>query len=202
MNSPNQEASKAPTWLDKIGVCSAIGIILLDLDLIYEQTFLTWAEGDQMVGFSIAHILGPLILLLYAISLVFLAGVLLFPFQSWLTKRPPPKINWAVVLIVIAGYCLNFTPYRFWRRATIAVKGPGPHAAQELVYAAHDGDKSTVDLLLKHGVPVDISNKGSTALAGACAGSQREMARFLLAKGANIRLAPECREFLADIDLH
>jgi hypothetical protein len=54
-----------------------------------------------------------------------------------------------------------------------------------------------VELLLNGGVPVDMLNGSSTALNGACAGGQIEIARFLLAKGANLSRAPDCREMLS-----
>jgi hypothetical protein len=60
----NHETSQVPRWLVRIGQVALPGTVLLAVDLIYEQTFLTWAHGAQMVGFAVSHLLGPLILLL------------------------------------------------------------------------------------------------------------------------------------------
>jgi hypothetical protein len=191
-----QESDQVPRWLSNLGKFAAVGIALLALDLVYEQTLLTWKEGNQMVGFSLTHILGPLLLLPILAGAIFILGMLLLVFLRWLRHRPWPKVNWVPVFVVTLGPCIAFIPYGFWKRATIGVMGPGPNAAQFLVYAAHDGDRPTVDLLLNHGVPVDISNRGSTALNGACAGGQLEMAHFLLSKGADVSRAPDCEGFL------
>ena len=64
-------------------------------------------------------------------------------------------------------------------------------AAQFLVWAAHDGDRSMVELLLSRGVSIDEPNGDSTALNGACAGGQTDLARFLVSRGADTPALPE-----------
>ena len=192
------ETSQLPKWLVKLGQFALPGTVLLAVDLIYEQTLLTWSQGEQMVGFSLSHLLGPLLLLSLAMCYAFLLGVCLLVLLRLLQRRQVPQIPWALVIILSISLCVTYIPYRVWKHVTITLKGPGPQAAQSLVYAAHDGDRAAVELLLNHGVSVDIDNHGSTALNGACAGGQLGIARFLLSKGADIRRAPNCKDLSLD----
>jgi hypothetical protein len=198
----NPEESPIPRWL-VLGRIALPGTVLLALDRIYEQTFLTWSQGEQMVGFSVSHLLGPLVLLAFLsviIGHVFLFAVCLVAVSRRLQHREVPRIHWALAVTLLVSVCILYIPYSVWKRATIAVRGPGPHAAQLLVYAAHDGDRSTVELLLNRGVSVDTLNGSSTALNGACAGGQIEIARFLLSKGADVSRARDCRKVLSLLD--
>ncbi len=186
--------------LNGLGMLAVFSIGLIALDLVYEQTFLTWADGIQNVGFALLHVLGPLVLVPFVLAFLsgcaFLIWVILLVFVRRHHNRPSPEISWTLVILVILEACACFAPYRFWERAIIVAKGPGPHAAQFLVWAAADGDRPTVSLLLNRGVPVDILNDTSTALNTACAGGQAEIARLLLSKGADVNRAPDCRRFL------
>ena len=180
-------------WLVKLGRLALPGTVFLALDLVYEQTLLTWSNGE-MVGFAVSHFIGPLLLLSVVMPYAFLLGVCLLVLLRWLQHRQLPPIPRALMLTLSMSLCVTYVPYRVWKHTTITLKGPGPKAAQSPVYAAHDGDRHTVELLLIHAVPVDIDNRGSTALNGACAGGQVEIARFLLSRGADIGRAPECKD--------
>lgn len=190
---PASRPSEMPGWLLKIGKYSVPVTVLFSLDLIYEQTLLTWSSGEQMVGFSMMHLFGPIIFLSVLMTYVFLIGVAIFLTVCRLRKRTLPPIPWPLILTLCIAIGITYIPYRRWQNAVIKVKGPGPRAAQTFVWAAHDGDRRMVETLLDSGVPVDIDNQGSTALNGACAGHQIELARWLISKGADIRLAPECK---------
>jgi hypothetical protein len=183
--------------LNGLGRLAVISIGLIALDVVYEQTFLTWADGIQDVGFTLLHVLGPLILVPIVLAFVsgcaFLIWVILLVFVRRHHRRPTPEINWTLVILVILEACACFAPYRFWERAIIVAKGPGPHAAQFLVWAAADGDRSTVIALLNRGVPVDILNDTSTALNAAGASGQTGIARLLMSKGADLNRAPDCK---------
>jgi hypothetical protein len=192
--------SQIPSWLAFVGWIALPGTLLLALDLTYESTSLTWSQGEQMIGFSVSHLIGPLVLLSFLSAIVchvFLFVVFVFVLSGRLQVRQLSRLQWTLVFILLICACTLYIPYRIWKRATIAVRGPGPHAGQFLVYAAHDGDKSTVELLLNRGVPVDTLNGDSTALNGACAGRQIGIARFLLSKGAELSRAPDCRNILS-----
>jgi hypothetical protein len=192
-----QEVPQIPRWVALLGRIAFPGTVLLALDLIYESTFLTWSQGEQMIGFSVSHLLGPLVLFAFLSAIVchvFLLALCVLVLSGRL--RQVSNIHWALVVTLLISVCTLYVPYHVWKRVTIAIGGPGRHAGQFLVYAAHDGDRSTVELLLNRGVSVDTLNGDSTALNGACAGRQIEIARFLLSKGADVSRAPQCRNML------
>ena len=193
------EKAEFPRWLRTIGRWALPGAFLLALDITYERTVLTWSHGEQMIGFSISHLFGPLVLLAWVSVIaaqLFLLAFILFVVWCYSRRRSLERIPWIEAAVLCVCALALYIPDRSWKRATMKVMGPGPHAAQSLVYAAHDGDRATVELLLNRGVPVDILNETSTALNGACAGQQIDMARFLLSEGADLRLAPDCQRVL------
>lgn len=194
------DISRVPRWLAFLGWIALPGTVLLAIDLAYESTFLTWSQGEQMIGFSVSHLLGPLVVLAFLSAIVghmFLLAMCVLILSGRLQLPQMSNTHRALVVILLISICILYIPYHVWKRVTIAVAGPGPHAGQFLVYAAHDGDRSTVELLLNHGVSVDTLNGDSTALNGACAGRQIEIARFLLSKGADVGRAPDCRNMLS-----
>jgi hypothetical protein len=151
-----------------------------------------------MVGFRIMHVFPVLTILGFAsiyVSPLYIAAVSAVALWSRLKHRALANAPWPMLLtllvIAVATLCI---PYSFWKRATITLMGPGPHAGQFLVYAANDGDLSMVTLLLNKGVPVDTLNGTSTALNGACAGGQVVIARFLLTKGADLARTTDCEK--------
>ena len=192
-----------PRWLRVIGRWALPGTFLLALDLTYERTLLTWSHGEQMIGFSISHLLGPIVLLAWVSVLaahIFLLAVILLFLWCYSRRRSLKEVPWIEMGVLLVCIVAIYIPDRSWKRVMVNLRGPGPHAAQTLVYAAHDGDRSTVELLLKKGVPIDILNQTSTALNGACAGRQIEIARFLLSKGADLNRAPDCQPILNQLN--
>lgn len=190
------EPSSRSSRLAVLGWVALPGTLLLASDQIYEQTFLTWSQGEQMVGFYVLHVFGPLVVLAFLSAAVghgflILLGSLIV--SRRLQQRPPLRIPWLVTISLLVSICCLYVPYSAWKRLTVVLMGPGPHAPQFLVSAAHDGDRSMIELLLNRGVSVDVLSETSTALNSACAGGQVEIARFLLAKGAEISRAPDCQ---------
>jgi hypothetical protein len=183
-----------PRWLTVLGWIAFPGTLFAALDLVFEQTFLTWSQGDQMVGFSIFHLLGPLPFFSLIASHVFLVGVCLSVAWQHFRQKQLANVPFGLIFVLLLCVLAVYVPYGTWKRAMIALKGPGPQAAQLLVYAAHDGDRLTLEMLLSRGVAVDVRNGQSTALDGACAGHQIEIARLLLSKGAKITDAPNCQD--------
>src|SRR6478609_2595826 len=62
------------TW----GWLASLGTGVLAADLVWEQTILTWTQGPQLVGFSLAHTFGVLLIpfpLLLSLWLVVVAGI-------------------------------------------------------------------------------------------------------------------------------
>jgi hypothetical protein len=70
--------------------------VLLAARLIYEQTYLTWSEGPQIVGFSLVHLYGGLFILgLLSVLTCLIAFVSGLAFAAW--KRAKITIlDWAL----------------------------------------------------------------------------------------------------------
>ena len=194
-----RDVAATPAW-PLVGALALPGTLFLAWDLVHDQTLVTWSQVQQMLGFRMMHA-HPALLVLSLLS-VLVAHVFLIGLCAAIASRRLQLRQWRTSLRIatvalLVSVCALYVPYSMWRRLTIAVKGPGPYAAQALVFAAHDGDRSTVELLLHRGVSVDTLNGDSTALNGACAGRQTEMARFLLSQGADVTRAPDCQQMLA-----
>ena len=56
MEGTPTESNGFPRGLSVFGWSSVAAASLLTLDMLYEQTVLTWHNGWQMLGFSLAHI--------------------------------------------------------------------------------------------------------------------------------------------------
>src|SRR5262245_11485814 len=77
------QVARLPRWLLICGWLGVPGTLALAARLVWEQTLLTWDYGPQMVGFSLAHGYGGLLLVfpLLLFPWVFTAvGVLGFRF--------------------------------------------------------------------------------------------------------------------------
>jgi hypothetical protein len=86
-------------------------------------------------------------------------------------------------------------PYSAWMTATVFAAGPGQYGPDLLSYAAADSDTLLVNSLLNRGVPVNAASADKeTALNGACVTHHAEIARTLIARGADPDLAKDCRE--------
>lgn len=98
---------------------------------------------------------------------------------------------------MVVATALLYIPGEVWLVGTIKVLGPGQHAADQLSIAAADGKLQTAKELVWAGVPVDGRNRGDgTALNTSCiAPSHPDVTRFLISKGADIKLAPACKQW-------
>ena len=162
-----------------------VGAFLLSLDLVYEQTLLTWKEGSQMVGFSLFHTVG--IFLIPSVLLAYL-WVLAAPIFFWVGRSMAShtiRLLIKVVLMCIV-LALPYIPYSTWKIVTIRMRGPGAHGAEFLVEAAADGDAQFVKRLTSNAINVDAANgDGFTALNAASITGHTDIVSYLLAKGAN-----------------
>ena len=67
-----------PGWLQATGWYALPGMIVLVSRVVYEQTALTWRDGVQMVGFSLAHshtVLLMWMVLSLILAIIYLLGV-------------------------------------------------------------------------------------------------------------------------------
>jgi hypothetical protein len=88
-------AVRARWWLLALGVVPLIGTALLAGRLIWEQTVWTWERGPQMVGFSLAHGSGAVLLLAPFLLAIWVAvgGVLMV--IDFVKKRRTDTPTWA-----------------------------------------------------------------------------------------------------------
>ena len=166
------------------------GTALLTTRLIWEMTLLSWQYGPQMVGFSLAHG-GGVILLVFPLALtvwLFIALVYL-GYRFWKTRRIKPSALQAV-LTSIGLLVLLSLPQGFWLRLFIDRSSKGPYAMEFFVDAAAMGDLATVKAFVKNGISVDAQEprEMKTALYGAAVQGQTEVIAYLIAHGANVNL--------------
>lgn len=179
-----------PKSLFIVWLLSMPGTIYLVAQLVYEQTFLTWTSGPQMVGFALVHsttilpLLGSLVLSLIS----FLASF------SWLvvkTLKRQKASRFALIslLCTFVLILLLLVPYGIWQTIMIETLGPGDHSEELFFHFAATGSRPAVRSLLNSGVDINSMNRsGKTALMGACVEGQDEIVEYLIAKGADVNL--------------
>jgi hypothetical protein len=187
----------APRWIRVAVVAALPGTTAFALRLIYEQTVMTWREGEQMVGFALSHayivFFLPMILSL-AFAHVALAFVLSVTCARWLRRLPTPKWNWLPVVALLVCTGLVYVPYDVWMTTTIRLAGPGPHGTSFLMLAAADGRLPLAKVLIAKGISPNTTAGGSTALDVACSSRNLDVAKFLLGQGSDISRAPSCAD--------
>ena len=185
----------APRWIRVVVVAALPGTAAFALRLIYEQTVMTWREGEQMIGFALAHadiFLFLPMLLSFVLAHVGLACVASVIFGRWLRRLPSPKWNWLPVAALLVCTGLVYVPYDVWMTTTIKLAGPGPHGTSFLMLAAADGRLPLAKVLIAKGVSPNTTAGGSTALEVACSSRNLDVAQFLLGQGSDISRAPGC----------
>lgn len=185
----------APNWLRVLLLASLPGTALLALRLVYEQTVMTWRDGEQMVGFALAHayILFYLPMLLSLVVAHFaLACTISVTFARWLRGLPTPKWKWLVVGALAASVVSVYVPYDIWMTTTIRIAGPGSHGSSFMMMAAADNKLPLARALVANGVSPNAMGGGSSALDVACSSRNLDIARFLLQQGADLSRAPSC----------
>jgi hypothetical protein len=181
---------RLPLWLRILGVIAAPGAVFLAARLVYEQTWLTWRRGPQMLGFALAHsglvfplLLSALLMLLWCVTVLGRSLWALWRGKS-VTRR-----RWAVLVLAIALMLVFLVPYGIWQRLAVGRLASGPHAVEFLTNAAATGELSVVKSLLRSGIDVNARNSdGSTALYAAVVGGQVQVIEYLLPQGADVNL--------------
>jgi ankyrin repeat protein/predicted membrane protein DUF2207 len=185
----------APSWVRILVLASLPGTAALALRLVYEQTVMTWRDGEQMVGFALAHayfLFYIPMLLSIAVAHFGLACVLSVTLARRLRKLPTPRWNWLAVAALAICTVLVYVPYDFWMTTAVRVAGPGSHGASFLMMAAADDKLSLARILIADGISPNTMAGGSTALDVACSSRNLDVARLLLRQGADISRAPSC----------
>jgi len=185
----------APNWIRVLVLVSLPGTVLLALRLVYEQTVMTWRDGEQMVGFALAHayiVFYLPMLLSFAVAHFALACVISVTFARWLRKLSTPKWNWLAIGALAVCIVVVYIPYNIWMTTTIRIAGPGAHGTSFLMMAAADGKLPLAKDLIAKGVSPNTMAGGSTALDVACSSRNLDVAKFLLQQGAEFSRAPSC----------
>ena len=103
----------APRWVHILVVTALPGAAAFALRLMYEQTVMTWRDGEQMVGFALEHayvfLFLPMILS-FVVAHVGLACVLSVSIARWLRGLPTPKWNWVPVVALLVFTVLVYVP--------------------------------------------------------------------------------------------
>jgi hypothetical protein len=153
----------------------------------------------QVLGFSMVHefpylfILGLLAFLAgYAWVAVFLLGEI----RNRVTRRVTfAQRDWAQCALLAGALAVPYIPYSGWQIATLELAGPGSGAVGQLALAARETDRVLVRTLLHAEVSVNLPAKyGGTPLNHACGARTVVMAIYLIARGARLDDAPDCRK--------
>lgn len=192
-----EERLPLPIRMQVFGWAALVGALAWDLRLIYEQTILTWRNGPQMLGFAMAH-LHPELLIVGVVSLIGAHIWIVWFLVLWIRRltrgRRMRPVAWVQLGLIAFVTAMPYIPYSLWQIATLELAGPGRQSGAQLAVAASENQELFVRALLNHGVPVEGSTAwGGTALNMACQAEKLEMARYLIAKGAKIDAAPNCR---------
>jgi len=151
--------------------------------LVWEQTFLSWERGPQMVGFSLMHSsIGPLLVIGLLSGLLWVVGVLV---AALVTRNLSDKIVVMQLLGYALAWCVLAVPYGLWQRLFIN-NFPPAQAAKFFTYAAATGDLRTVKAFLARGVEINVQTQNGTALHGAAVEGELDVIEFLLAQGADV----------------
>ena len=119
--SSEKKPSGLPRWVMISWFIAFPLAFLLTARFVYEQTYVTWAHGLQMVGFTLAHqrleFLIPGILAL-GLSHVWLLIVMVLVTVS---KRCRRLTKWqaAIVAATVLTLVLNYIPYVWWQRLVV-----------------------------------------------------------------------------------
>ena len=160
---------------------------LLTARFVYEQTYLTWAHGLQMVGFTLAHqwleflIPGTLAL---GLSHVWLLIVIVLVTASKRCRRLT-KLQAAIVAATFLTLVLNYIPYVWWQRLVVRIPGSQISERDLFLEAAGEGHLGTVKSYQPHNTDPKTINQ---AFFGACTEGQIEVMTLLLTKGVEVNL--------------
>ena len=140
-----------------------------------------------MVGFSLAHGPGAVLLFAPVILVLWIATAIVVLVVSLLRKKKLSQWYWLCFGSAITVIGILSIPSVFWQWLLIASFAKSPHAADLMVSDAAEVDVVTVRGYLAHGVPLTATNyEGSTATFGAAAGGSLAVIEMLTSKGADL----------------
>jgi len=181
-------AARVRWWLLALGVIPLLGTALLAGRLLWEQTVWTWERGPQMVGYSLAHGSGAVLLLAPFLLVLWTAIALVVIVRNLVKRRRTDTPTWTAFALAVLLFGILVVPSGVWQRLFIGRMASSPRAGDLLVYAAYSRDFGTVRAMLSHGVSItatDRSNRRTALHAAAIAGDLRTV-EFLVSSGAAV----------------
>jgi hypothetical protein len=141
-----------------------------------------------MVGFSLAHGYGAILLIFPLLLVVWALMVILLVVRSKIRKFHVARSTWIFLGAAIILFGLLELPDGFWQTVFARQMAASPRAGDLLVYAAYRGDLLTVKALISHGVPIDATDHADwrTALHSAALTGDVKIVRYLVSRGANV----------------
>ena len=179
-------------WMwQRVLVFSGILLILfaaiLAVRIVWEETWLTLREGPQMLGFSLAHGPGVILLLAMPLLVVWLAVAFITMVVSLLRRKRLSRGFWLTVACAGVVLGVSTLPATFWQWMFIERFAQSEHVADLMTYAAAEGNARTVRGYLNHGVPLEARNyEGSTSVFTAAAGGSVSVLELLSFAGADL----------------
>lgn len=128
--------ARLPLWTSVTGVIFFVGTAMPFGRLIWEETVWTWERGPQMVGFSLAHGSGALLLLSPVLLTAWTAIVIALTIWNMIRKKQVSRKRWAALGLILSILVLGSMPEGFWQRAFIKRMAASPRAGDVLLYAA------------------------------------------------------------------
>jgi hypothetical protein len=177
-----------PVPLTVVGLLTIAAATALALRLVWEQTALSWRDGPQMVGFSIAHQF-PLLLFAPFPLLAWLAVLVVSILTGLARRRRIARGLWVHVACVVFVAMLLALPYGVWQWLFVDRIVSGRHAAAFITDAAVRGDLRLVKALVSRGVEVDAADvDGQTGLHAAAFGNRIDVLEYLISQGADVNV--------------
>ncbi len=170
-----------------VGIPVILMTAILMLRFVWEETSLTLQQGPQMIGFSLAHgpggvlLFGPLLLVVW-----FVVAFLTMAVNLW-RRRQLSKSFWASLGAAVMVFGVLVFPPIFWQWLFVGTFARSSHASDLMTTAATCGQLRTVRGYLAHGVPPEAKNyEGSTAAFTAAAGGSVPVLELLANAGADL----------------
>jgi hypothetical protein len=191
MEAEGSSSAKPVGRFHKFLVISSIPITLataaLCCRILWEENSLTFQDGPQMIGFSLAH--GYFAMLFFAplLSALWAFATLITLIVSAIRKRQASK--WLASMFLATSFILGLLmlPPVFWQWLFIGHFAKSSQAAELMTYATGEGDLRTVRGYLSHGVPIESKNyEGATSLFQAAAVGNMQLLDLLASNGANL----------------
>jgi hypothetical protein len=181
-------AARVRWWLLALGAIPIIGTALLAGRLIWEQTVWTWERGPQMVGFSLAHGSGAVLLLAPFLLALWAVVTLVLIVLALVKKKRIDTPTWLAFGLAVLLFGLLSAPSGVWQRLFIRQMASSPRAGDLLIYAAYDRDFRTVKAMVSHGVSIRATDhlEWRTALHAASIAGDLRIIQFLVSNGADV----------------